>query len=67
MKDQTPDHRHLRGAPVKKRILNDAAAYVNCAGRVGKLVSVPIEDVPEAAVYVRNQARAVQKAGLPFE
>jgi len=30
------------------------------------LVSILIGDVPEAAVYVRNQARGAEQAGMPF-
>lgn len=61
------DPRYLKGAPVKDRILAEVNAYVNSAGRVGRLVSISIGDVPEVAVYVRNQARAAQTAGLPFD
>ncbi len=67
MSDQVTDPRYLRGAPVKDRILAEVNAYVKTAGRVGRLVSVSIGDVPEVAVYVRNQAHAAQKAGLPFD
>ncbi len=67
MKDHLTDPRYLKGAPVKERILAEVHAYVQAAGRVGKLVSVSIGDVPEVAVYVRNQARAAQQAGLPFD
>lgn len=67
MKDHQHDPRFLRGVPVKDRILSEVNAYVNSAGRVGKLVSVSIGDVPEVAVYVRNQAKAALKSGLPFD
>lgn len=39
----------------------------NAAGRMGKLVSISIGDVPEVAIYVRNQARAATLAGIPFD
>ncbi|MEP2889469.1 bifunctional 5,10-methylenetetrahydrofolate dehydrogenase/5,10-methenyltetrahydrofolate cyclohydrolase [Tateyamaria sp.] len=67
MKDHQDDPRYLKGGPVKDRILSDVNAYVKAVGHVGKLVSVSIGDVPEVAVYVRNQARAAQKANLPFD
>lgn len=67
MKDHRSDPRYLKGGPVKDRILGEVNAYVQAAGRIGKLVSVSIGDVPEVAVYVRNQATAAQKAGLPFD
>jgi len=31
------------------------------------LVSILVGDVPEAAVYVRNQARGAEQSGMPFE
>lgn len=67
MTDPNHDPRYLRGAPVKERILSEVKAYVTAAGNIGRLVSVSIGDVPEVAVYVRNQAQAASKAGLPFE
>ncbi|MEP4194871.1 MAG: bifunctional 5,10-methylenetetrahydrofolate dehydrogenase/5,10-methenyltetrahydrofolate cyclohydrolase [Aliishimia sp.] len=67
MKELRADPRYLRGGPVKDRILREVNTYVETVGRVGKLVSVSIGDVPEVAVYVRNQAHAAKKAGLPFD
>ena len=61
------DPRLLLGKPVRERILAEVAAYVNRAGRIGRLVSISIGDVPEVAVYVRNQARGAQLAGLRFD
>lgn len=63
----TPDPRLLLGKPVRERILSEVRSLTNSAGRIGKLVSISIGDVPEVAVYVRNQARAAAAAGLPFD
>ncbi|WP_424988853.1 bifunctional 5,10-methylenetetrahydrofolate dehydrogenase/5,10-methenyltetrahydrofolate cyclohydrolase [Microbulbifer sp. S227A] len=63
----TPDPRLLPGKPVKERILSEVRALTRSAGRIGKLVSISIGEVPEVAVYVRNQARAAAAAGLPFD
>ena len=64
---KTHDHRHLRGAPVKERILAEVKDYVASQGNIGKLVSISIGSTAEAAVYIRNQARVAKQAGLPFE
>lgn len=61
------DHRHLLGAPVKERILKEVSDYVAAQKSIGKLVSISIGSTPEAAVYIRNQARVAKQAGLPFE
>jgi len=62
-----PDTRLISGIPVKKRILSDVLAYTKQHQNLPRLVSILIGDVPEAAVYVRNQARGAEQAGLPFE
>jgi len=61
------DPRLLRGKPVKDRILREVADYVRSVPHIGKLVSVSIGDVPEVAIYIRNQARAAEAVGLPFD
>lgn len=61
------DHRHLLGAPVKARILTEVRDYVAKQKHIGTLVSILIGDAAEAAVYIRNQARVAEQAGLPFE
>lgn len=61
------DHRHLLGAPVKERILQEVKDYVQKQTSLGKLISISIGSTPEAAVYIRNQARVAKQAGLPFE
>ena len=61
------DHRFIDGIAVKKRILAEVRSYVEGAGTLPRLVSILIGDVPEAAVYVRNQVRGAEQAGVPFE
>ncbi|MCE8515061.1 bifunctional 5,10-methylenetetrahydrofolate dehydrogenase/5,10-methenyltetrahydrofolate cyclohydrolase [Ruegeria pomeroyi] len=61
------DTRLLPGKSVRARILSEVSAYVNQVGRIGKLVSISIGNVPEVAVYVRNQARAASAVGVPFD
>lgn len=61
------DHRIIDGVAVKKRILSDVRAYAEKCSAMPRLVSILIGDVPEAAVYVRNQARGAEQAGIPFE
>nr|WP_254774039.1 bifunctional 5,10-methylenetetrahydrofolate dehydrogenase/5,10-methenyltetrahydrofolate cyclohydrolase [Sedimentitalea nanhaiensis] len=60
----------IMGAPVKARILAEVKDYVAAAERtapVGRLVSISIGDTPEVAVYVRNQARGANAAGIRFD
>jgi methylenetetrahydrofolate dehydrogenase (NADP+)/methenyltetrahydrofolate cyclohydrolase len=62
------DHRLIEGKAVQTRILAEVAEQVAAANPpVGKLVSVCIGPTPEVAVYVRNQARAAAKVGIPFD
>lgn len=61
------DHRLIKGSTVKKRIVAEVASYTAQQGDMPRLVSILIGDVPEAAVYVRNQANGAKQAGLPFE
>lgn len=63
----THDPRLLLGKPVRERILAEVKAATEKAGRIGKVVSISIGEIPEVAVYVRNQARAAASVGLPFE
>jgi methylenetetrahydrofolate dehydrogenase (NADP+)/methenyltetrahydrofolate cyclohydrolase len=63
----THDPRLLKGHPVREKILDEVRSYVTSIGRIGKLVSISIGDVPEIMVYVRNQARAAEAVGLPFD
>ena len=67
MNIKTYDPRLLRGAPVRGRILDGVRDYVATAPGIGKLMSISIGDIPEVAVYIRNQARVAADVGLPFE
>lgn len=61
------DNRLIDGLAVKKRIIAEVRAYTDTHNEMPRLMSILIGDVPEAAVYVRNQARGAEQAGLPFE
>lgn len=64
------DHRIIDGKAVQERLLAQIRAELETAARthpVGRLVSISIGPSPEIEVYVRNQARAAARAGLPFE
>ena len=61
------DNRLIDGVAVKKRIILDVKAYADQYPDMPRLVSILIGDVPEASVYVRNQASGAQQAGMPFE
>jgi len=61
------DNRLIDGVAVKKRIILDVKAYADQYPDMPRLVSIQIGDVPEASLYVRNQARGAQQAGIPFE
>ena len=60
------DPRYLDGRVVQARILEEVRDYTS-AHDMPRLVSISIGDVPEVAVYIRNQARAAERAVLPFE
>nr|WP_281496169.1 bifunctional 5,10-methylenetetrahydrofolate dehydrogenase/5,10-methenyltetrahydrofolate cyclohydrolase [Marivita sp. S6314] len=57
----------LKGIGVRKRILRDVERYIEAQPGIGKLVSIAIGDIPEVAVYVRNQAKVAASVNLPFE
>ena len=61
------DNRLLNGGAVKKRILQDVRDYTSTVTKIPRLVSILVGDTAEADVYVRNQARGADQAGLPFE
>jgi len=68
----TTAHRHnaLLGKPVADEILattEKGAAEMAAAGWPVKLVSITMGDVAAVSLYVRNQARAAQRAGIGFE
>lgn len=61
------DHRLIRGKAVRDRILDEVRAYTDAHAVLPRLVSISIGDNPEVAVYIRNQKRGAERAGLPFE
>jgi methylenetetrahydrofolate dehydrogenase (NADP+)/methenyltetrahydrofolate cyclohydrolase len=64
------DNRLLDGIALRERILKQIADRVAEAAYrhpVGRLISICIGDNPEVGVYVRGQARAAEKVGIPFE
>jgi len=61
------DNRLIDGIVVKKRIIAEVKQYAEQFTKMPSLVSILIGDVPEAAVYVRNQARGAEQAGMPFK
>ena len=64
------DNRLIDGRAVQARILADVSSYVEKTANsnpIGRLVSISIGEIPEVAVYIRNQAKAAEKAGIPFE
>jgi methylenetetrahydrofolate dehydrogenase (NADP+)/methenyltetrahydrofolate cyclohydrolase len=67
MIQRTSDHRLIDGRRVARRILQECKDYTHAQQSLGRLVSICIGDVPETEVYVRNQARGAERAGLPFE
>src|SRR5690625_6489652 len=63
-------HNLLRGKPVANEIREEVkveAADLEASGWPIKLVSLTIGEVPEAALYVRNQARTAERIGIAFE
>ena len=61
------DNRLINGVAVKKRIIQAVKDYTDNVGKMPRLISILVGDTPEADVYVRNQARGADQAGLPFE
>ena len=61
------DNRLIDGIIVKKRIIAEVKQYAEEFTELPSLVSILIGDVPEAAVYVRNQARGAEQSGMPFK
>jgi len=68
---QTPiRHNALMGKPVAEEITRSVYQGVEELASKGwpvKLVSITIGDVPAVHLYVRNQARGAEKAGITFE
>ena len=64
------DPRYLDGRAVQQRIVasvRDELEQLRANGKVGRLVSIAIGDIDAVAVYIRNQKRVAEKAGIPFE
>ncbi|MEM7215010.1 MAG: bifunctional 5,10-methylenetetrahydrofolate dehydrogenase/5,10-methenyltetrahydrofolate cyclohydrolase [Pseudomonadota bacterium] len=62
------DPRTLDGRAVAARVLAETrSGFEYLDGPVGRLVSISIGDVDEIAVYIRNQARGAERAGIPFD
>jgi len=61
------DPRLINGVAVKVEILTEVRAYTSAHLDMPALVSILIGDQAAAAVYVRNQKRTAQQAGIPFE
>ena len=61
------DNRLIDGIAVKKRIIAEVKQYADEFTEMPSLVSILVGDVPEAAVYVRNQARGAEQSGMPFK
>jgi len=61
------DPRLINGVAVKAEILTEVRAYTSAHLDMPALVSILIGDQAAAAVYVRNQKRTAQQAGIPFE
>ncbi|HRX35055.1 MAG TPA: bifunctional 5,10-methylenetetrahydrofolate dehydrogenase/5,10-methenyltetrahydrofolate cyclohydrolase [Aestuariivirga sp.] len=63
-------HNALLGRPVAEEItatVRDGVRDLATQGWPVKLVSITIGDVPAVSLYVRNQARGAEKAGILFE
>ena len=64
------DPRYLDGRAVQQRIVaavRDELEQLRATGGIGRLVSIAIGDIDAVAVYIRNQKRVAEKAGIPFE
>ncbi len=62
--------RDLRGKPIADRFLGETrqeADQLKQDGWAPKLISVTVGDVSDVDVYVRNQSRAAERAGIVFE
>ncbi len=62
------DPRFINGKAVAARIYDDVRAEFEALGGVKrKLVSISIGGDKEVAVYIRNQVRGAERAGIPFD
>lgn len=65
-----PRNNALLGRPVADEIIAEVrtgVAALSAKGWPAKLVSITIGEVPAVSLYVRNQARGAEKAGILFE
>lgn len=60
------DPRLIDGKAVKQRILEEVKTFTD-QKEMGRLISIAVGDVPEVAVYIRNQSLAAKKCGVRFE
>ena len=68
--EMVKDNRLIDGRAVQARILSEVSTYVKQTSAmhpIGRLVSICIGNIPEVAVYVRNQSHAAKKTGIPFD
>ncbi|NNE79182.1 MAG: bifunctional 5,10-methylenetetrahydrofolate dehydrogenase/5,10-methenyltetrahydrofolate cyclohydrolase, partial [Silicimonas sp.] len=61
------DHRLIDGKSVASEILASCKGYLQDNDVLCGLVSISIGDIPEVDIYIRNQARAAERVGLPFK
>ncbi len=64
------DHRDLKGGPVARRIIETVRAEATAAASEGwypRLVSVTVGDTEAVDIYVRNQRRKAEDAGIAFD
>jgi len=62
------DPRFIDGKAVASRIYNEVRDEFNALGGAKqKLVSISIGGDKEVAVYIRNQVRGAERAGIPFD
>lgn len=61
------DPRLLRGAPLRNQIIEQVQHDLTTLPPIGKLASIAIGNVEEVKVYIRNQRRLAEKAGIPFD
>ena len=64
------DPRLLSGTGIRQRLLAEVAERVKAAKNkhpMGRLVSISIGEHKEVGVCIRNQAKAAELVGIPFE
>ena len=61
------DTRLLKGAPLRNKIIEQIQTDLTTLPPIGKLCSISIGEVEEVGIYIRNQKRLAEKAGIPFE